>query len=195
MSTIRAWLEKLEPKDKLRLSLVAGVLLVAVVLLLTPQPDPINSSEQAAFEVTQPATRSDHATAKMLVHVSGEVVRQGLYELPIGARVADAIRLAGGFTQAAHPESVNLARILNDGEQIIVGSAAAGVESEFESLVSINSAALEELDELPGIGPALANRIVQWRVQFGGFKRLQDLLEVSGIGEKLLAQLIPLITL
>lgn len=191
MSGFGEWLSNLESKEKWRLFAAAGVLVVASFFVMAPQPEADAPTDSATFEVNQEPL----PPVAILVHVSGEVIRQGLYELPPGSRVADAIRLAGGLTEDAQSESINLARILTDGEQIIVGS-----ETQFDSgansgLINLNSATASELDGLPGIGPALASRIVEWRLKFGSFQRPEDLLEVSGIGEKLLSELMPLITL
>ena len=192
MSGFSEWFAALDSKQKLRLGAAALALAVAGYFVFFPEPS--NSKADSIATETESPLPSP-VEQLMLVHVSGEVSRQGLYELPLGSRVADAVRLAGGFTSSAQQESVNLARILTDGEQIIVGSLSPNAEDSAEKLISVNTAAQEELDKLPGIGPALAARIVQWRTDFGGFQRLEDLLEVSGIGEKLLDQLLPHITL
>jgi competence protein ComEA len=121
-----------------------------------------------------------------------------MYQLPIGARLVDAVFAAGGLTEEADNASVNLARELTDGEQIIVFSISQEGEaagSTASGLVSLNRAGDKELEELPGIGPALAGRIIAWREANGGFKSVQDLLKVSGIGESLLAGVVDLVTL
>lgn len=121
------------------------------------------------------------------VHVVGEVVRPGLYELPIGAKAADAIAAAGGLTKDAQPESVNLARTLTDGEQLVVLSTSE--QAVGNGKISVNQASAAELDELPGIGPALSERIIAHRDQVGGFRSIEELTEVSGIGPKLFAKI------
>jgi competence protein ComEA len=110
----------------------------------------------------------------------------------------DAVFAAGGLTEDADNASVNLARELADGEQIIVFSISQEGQSPgttASGLVSLNRAGDKELEELPGIGPALAARIIAWREANGGFKSVQDLLKVSGIGENLLSGVIDLVTL
>jgi competence protein ComEA len=123
-----------------------------------------------------------------------------------GARVVDAIEAAGGATKDADLTPINLARILSDGEQVMVtadpppataqptapSGAASGVDTN--GLVNLNTATADELDQLPGIGPALAERICQWRDQNGGFSAVDELQEVSGIGEQRFAELQPLVT-
>ncbi|KGN35481.1 ComEA family DNA-binding protein [Knoellia subterranea] len=154
----------------------------------------------------------------LVVHVVGQVARPGVYRMAAGARVGDAVTAAGGASKSADLAAVNLARILVDGEQIIVpkpgevlagagGSGAGGAGSGAGGagataaggggggLVSLNSADLSALDTLPGVGPVLAQRILDWRTEHGRFTSIEELGEVSGIGEKLLAQLTPKVTL
>jgi competence protein ComEA len=124
----------------------------------------------------------------MLVHVLGAVRRPGLYPVSQGARVVDVVAAAGGFTEEADQAGVNLARLVADGEQVrvpAIGEAPAVEAGGGEGgRIDLNSATAEELDALPRIGPAIAERIVQWRQQNGPYASADDLLEVSGIGEK-----------
>lgn len=123
------------------------------------------------------------------VAVQGEVVSPGVYDLPWGATVADLLAAAGGLTADADANLVNLAAPLDASSSVFVPSRQA--ETPTGTRISINSASLEELDTLPGIGPALAGRIVAGRP----FNSIDDLLDVSGIGEKTLEDLRPLVTL
>lgn len=127
------------------------------------------------------------------VHVAGAVRAPGLYALPSGARAVDAIAAAGGFASDAERAAVNLARPVVDGEQIlvpVVGAAplppAPGAGPARDGVVDLNTADAVALEELPGIGPALAERILAWREENGRFASVEDLLAVPGIGEKLL---------
>ena len=157
------------------------------------------------------------AAASVVVHVVGQVRRPGVQHLPVGSRVEDAVKAAGGATPKADLARVNLARVLVDGEQVRVpapgdpdppvggvggssggGGAAPGAgggAAGTSGPVSINTADLAGLDTLPGVGPVLAQRILDWRGEHGRFTTVDELGEVSGIGEKLLAQLRPLVTL
>ncbi len=123
------------------------------------------------------------------VHVSGAVAAPGVYDLPPGSIVEDAIAAAGGATAAADLSSLNLARVLRDGDQVTVAetrpTAAAGEAGAGEAagqLLNLNTATVAQLETLPGIGPALAQRIVDYRTANGPFASLDDLLNVSGIG-------------
>jgi len=174
---------------------LAGVVAVASLALVA-----VNRPEPPTGEFSVSAGDSvDEVTQQFLyVHVVGEVSSPGMYQLPIGARLVDAVFAAGGLTEDADNASINLARELTDGEQIVVFSIsqegeAAGTTAS--GLVSLNRASDKELEDLPGIGPALSSRIIAWREANGGFKSVQDLLKVSGIGESLLAGVIDLVTL
>ncbi len=140
----------------------------------------------------------------LFVHVVGEVHDPGVYELAAGVRVSDAIDAAGGATEAAVLSAVNLARPLTDGEQLVVpdatvaASGASGtgavngadnVAGTVPGLVNLNTADLASLETLPGVGPALARRIIDWRGANGRFSSAEQLLDVSGIGQKTFEQL------
>jgi competence protein ComEA len=141
----------------------------------------------------------------LVVHVTGAVRHPGLVELPVGSRVEAALSAAGGATHKADLASVNLARRLVDGEQILVlrkgqgaaplgapGPPADGGASPGQP-VDLNTATLEQLDGLPGVGPVLAQRIIDWRTAHNRFSSVDELTEVSGIGERTLADLRPLV--
>ncbi|MDR6868795.1 competence protein ComEA [Microbacterium resistens] len=147
-----------------------------------------------------PSPRATGSAGEVYVHVLGEVARPGLYGLDDGARVAEALAAAGGSTATADLRSVNLARVIADGEQIVVAAAGAGPAPPSGSAVSsavgggsegapvdLNTADSAALESLPRIGPALAARIIEWREKNGRFTAVDDLLAVPGIGEKLLA--------
>ncbi|NRG39672.1 helix-hairpin-helix domain-containing protein [Rathayibacter sp. VKM Ac-2835] len=132
----------------------------------------------------------------LFVHVAGAVAAPGLYLLDPGARVADALAAAGGFTEAAERAAVNLARRLVDGEQILVpergvaalpgGTGPAAAAGTTGGIVSLSTATAAQLEELPEIGPATAAKIVAYREEHGPFTSVDQLLEVPGVGEKTL---------
>lgn len=171
---------------------------------------PSTTGEPAAPGYPAATTQPDAAGAPVLVHVVGQVLTPGVVEVPAGSRVLDAITLAGGLAPGADTAAVNLAREVVDGEQVYVpapgepvpappgaSTGTGGVESSTPAtpgLVDVNSASLEELDTLPGIGPALAERIVQWRADNGGFSSVDQLGDVSGIGPSVLGKIRDLVT-
>ncbi|HEX7298996.1 MAG TPA: ComEA family DNA-binding protein, partial [Solirubrobacteraceae bacterium] len=151
-----------------------------------------------------------------LVHVAGAVRRPGVYRLRDGERVQDAVRRAGGARHGADLNAINLAAKVADGQQVVVprrgaagavsaaggpaspagGSPAeAGAGGGAQPPVSLNSATAEQLDTLDGVGPATAQKILDWRQQHGGFRSVDDLSEVPGIGPKKLAALRPKVQL
>lgn len=150
-----------------------------------------------------PTPGTEAPSADVIVHVAGQVARPGLVRLPGGSRVADAVEAAGGVTKPRAAETVNLARLVIDGEQIYVGGAggsggasAAGSGPEAATAVGpldLNTASVEQFDALPGVGPVIAGRIVEWRSVHGRFRSVEELAEVSGIGEAILASLRPLV--
>lgn len=167
-----------------------------------------NGAGQGQAAANNPAT--------IQVHVAGAVKMPGVYELPAGSRVNEAIHLAGVLPEA-NPNALNLAAPLSDGQQVIVprqgeearvnapagaatgpgaapGNPAGSSSSRTGGKVNINTAGLAELDSLPGIGPTLAQRILDYRTQKGPFRTIEDLQNVSGIGAKKFADLKDLIT-
>ena len=126
------------------------------------------------------------------VHISGSVKNPGVYELDQGSRVVDAVNAAGGLDDDAAEASVNMARLLTDGEHIVVqsinqvesqGDSSARGQAGYSPLISINTASKQELCTLPGIGEATASKIVAYRDKNGPYAKLTDLMRVSGIGQ------------
>jgi competence protein ComEA len=144
--------------------------------------------------------------AELVVHVAGRVRAPGVVHLPLGSRVLDAVEAAGGADDGVDLSGLNLARLVADGEQVLVGvapppSAAmipagppGGPATADGGPIDLNTATADLLDTLPGVGPTLAGRILEWREQHGRFSSVDELLEVSGIGPKTFAELEPLVT-
>ncbi|UQT61718.1 ComEA family DNA-binding protein [Streptomyces durmitorensis] len=142
----------------------------------------------------------------VVVDVSGKVRSPGILRLPAGSRVADALKAAGGVRPGADTDGLNRARLLIDGEQVVVGApaavsapsapatpgagAAAGPTGASPAApVGLNTATAEQLDELPGVGPVLAQHIIDYRTEHGGFRSVDELREVNGIGDRRYADL------
>lgn len=191
-----------------KLLVALGVLVASVVFVISNLSTPV-SEQKLISGAPAPDQTSDTAgdqpsveinQALIYVHIIGEIASPGLYELEAGARVVDAVFAAGGLTSKADQSSVNLARALSDGEQVFIGEVGVSPSPTGEgglqsNLVNLNRATAVELEQLPGVGPALAGRLVDWREANGGFKKKEDLLEVSGIGDKLYAGIKDLISL
>jgi competence protein ComEA len=178
---------------------------VALLVLLTiagrlaldrGQGPPAEGTQSVALELDEAPPR------ELVVHVAGAVARPGLYRLPDGSRVDDAIAEAGGAKPKAALDLVNLAAPVADGQQVIVplrgSSAALGVDAGAGApagKVHLNSATLDQLDELPGVGPVTAQQILSYRDANGAFRSVDELDAVPGIGPATLEQLRPLVDL
>jgi competence protein ComEA len=183
---------RLDPGLRGAVALVAVALLAAVVaggVAVRGRPQEVAVPAVEAAGVPLPGVSpAAEATGEVVVAVAGRVRSPGLVRLPAGSRVDDAVRAAGGPVEGADPGLLNLARRLVDGEQVLVGvdppagSAAAPADAA-GGLLDLNAATVADLDALPGIGPVLAQRIVDWRTGNGRFASVDQLREVTGIGE------------
>ncbi|MGF1425987.1 helix-hairpin-helix domain-containing protein [Kitasatospora sp. LaBMicrA B282] len=165
---------------------------------------PPTSTAAAAAPPNQPdpapAESGGADPSPVVVDIAGRVTHPGVRTLPGGARVADALQAAGGVLPGVDTDSLNLARVLVDGEQVLVGATAppgGGGSSPGGQRppVSINRATLDQLDQLPGVGPVLAQHILDFRSAHGSIRSLDQLRLISGIGERKLAELKPMLTL
>jgi competence protein ComEA len=192
-------------------ALLALGLMTAGWLLLRARPVAVASPGEVVtvatpMETAAPATPSTAKSAsKIVVHVLGAVRRPGLVRLPENSRVQDAIEAAGGLTRRADPGELNLAQLLNDGQQVVIGTTGdpagevreqpgSGTGSDSTAIgtaVDLNRANQAQLEELPGIGPVTAQAILTWRQQHRRFSRVEELQEVDGIGPKTYAQIAP----
>jgi competence protein ComEA len=155
--------------------LLVGLGVAVLVSALVPRS---STSEVVAVPTAAPG-------GAIYVHVLGAVLEPGLYELSDGDRAVDAIAAAGGFAEGADDTQINLARFVADGEQLVVPlMGAAPAPGEASGKVNLNTATAEQLETLPRVGPALAQRIIDWRETNGRFSATTDLLGVTGIGQK-----------
>jgi competence protein ComEA len=193
------------------ISRVAVLVLVIVVLAwiaisILLAPPPVAQELETVPLVSEPTRDPLQTPASptttgpgVTVHVVGAVKKPGVYQLPAGSRITDAVDAAGGLSKHAQPQLVNLAAKLVDGQQVILPGTAPGEQlpsaqpAPSSSKISINNADSQTLQELPGIGPALAERIIDFRSKNGPFTSVEELDAVSGIGPALLSQLSELV--
>jgi competence protein ComEA len=184
--------------------LLAALLLAGWTWLDRPRVEPVDGAPAvSSVPPTPPVGEVAETSATVVVSVVGQVTSPGLVTLPTGSRVADAIAAAGGLLPEADPASVNLAAVVADGEQLAVGlPATVGAEGGPHGsaglggggLLDLNTAGVAELDALPGIGPVLAQRIVEYRSRQGPFRSVEELDDVPGIGPAIAAELAGLVT-
>ncbi len=175
------------------IAVAAGVLLTW--WLLSERPRTSSPAPVALSADTSPSA-SASPSGELVIDVVGKVRRPGIVTLPAGSRVHDAVAEAGGVRGKVDASTLNMARVLTDGEQILVGvepvagpSASGTAVSGGSALISLGTATLEQLDTLPGIGPVTAQAIIDHRTEHGPFTSVDDLLDVKGIGEKTLADI------
>ncbi|MFD9867915.1 helix-hairpin-helix domain-containing protein [Streptomyces niveus] len=211
----------LEPKT---LAALTVVLVVAAVLAAqhfwSGRPQPVSAPETVREEVAAtgsarepgpspgapPPAAAEPAAKRVVIDVSGKVRSPGVHRLPAGSRVTDALRAAGGVKPGADLTGLNRARVLVDGEQVVVGGPAppgqlapggglagqgVGGAGPAGAPVSLSTATVEQLDTLPGVGPVLAQHIIDYRTEHGGYRSVDELREVNGIGERRFADIEP----
>jgi competence protein ComEA len=186
---------RFHPREAAALALLGLLLLIGAGLAYV-RARPAAALPPPAGAVSASASPSVGAAPAntIVVDVVGAVRKPGVYDFPQGARVIDAVRAAGGFLPGAESQAINLARPLVDGEQVVVpkkgeapaaaGSGAGPSAQQPGGKVNINSATVSDFENLPGIGPVLAQKIVDYREQHGPFRSIQDLMKVTGIGQK-----------
>ncbi|HEL2201440.1 TPA: helix-hairpin-helix domain-containing protein [Streptococcus suis] len=218
METIKTYIEMLkEYKWQIALPAVAGLLMATFLIFSQPaksdqtgltdfsQPQQSSSSQEQLEEVS---TEASEESSRLVVDVKGAVAKPGLYTLEADARVNDAVDAAGGLTSQADPKSINLAQKLSDEAVVYVASkdenisvvtsttasSAMSQEEKNTSLVNLNTATEADLQTISGIGAKRAADIIAYREANGGFKSVDDLNNVSGIGDKTMESIRPYVT-
>ena len=192
-------IERMKLPEISRRQAVAAVVVTLIVLAACGKLIESGHSSPSSRSTVGLKLESSSSSARLFVDVAGAVKRPGLYRLRIGARVNDALIEAGGATAAADLTLVNLAAQLTDGEQVLVPAkvspasvgapGATSSQGAANAPVHLNSATLEQLDALPGVGPTTAQRIIDYRTQHGPFANVDELDAVSGIGPAKLGEL------
>jgi competence protein ComEA len=214
---LRERLASLERREKVGLAVIGALVVAgAVVWYVRSLPSIVRVEQFSGAGVGSRAPAGTHgprpgpssSPAEIVVYVAGRVRHPGVFTFHVGDRVIDAIERAGGALPGSDLTSLNLAALLTDSEQIVVGKAggggpssgiseggsSGGSEDGAGAKVNINTATLDQLVALPGIGPVLAQRIISYREQHGPFRSVHDLTNVPGIGDAHMADLEPLVT-
>ena len=185
LDALRLWWRDISYSNNQRKALlIVAASAVAISALFIFKPNPFRNSNQV---IQKPEIPAIVQPPMIYVDVIGEVLHPGVFQLPPSSRVIDAIKAAGGQSKYADLTTINLARVIKDGEQIYVDrkfSGGSGISSHnrTNSIININRASAKELESLPGIGPVLAARIVEYRKSNGPFTSVDDLKKVPGVG-------------
>lgn len=175
------------PDFALRPIIRGGVVLIVIVGAFWWLNKPAEMSQVTALSNQSTTNQhSENQFGEVVVHVAGEVNQPGLVKLPTGSRVMDAITAAGGFISPESVGNLNLAAHLEDGQLIYVGPDS---QAPNDSRINLNTASVSQLEDLPGVGPVMANRIIDWRTKHNRFSSIEELQEVEGIGPKLFNRL------
>jgi competence protein ComEA len=181
------WLER--HRGYVAMTLGYAIILAGVLFLRSPR------SDETPIEIHSPTAAPTATVAPIRVHISGAVRNPGVFELPGGSRVQEAVEAAGGVTEEADLDRINLAAWVNDGQRVHVPTKGetdppaanldAGTSTGLAGTgkININTATAEQLDTLPGIGPAYAERIIRYRQEQGPFESIEQIMEVRGIGQ------------
>ncbi len=192
--------DKIEKKKYIIIGIAAIVAILIIVKILDLNYQNKNTEDTPTLNIISEETEEnlEEDDGKIVVYITGEVAQEGVIELDYGSRISDAIDKAGGLTDAANIKKVNLAYELEDGQKIyipnlnepeeteIIDDGTEGIEEnteETDEIVNINKADPEELQSLNGIGETLSKNIVEYRNQNGKFSKIEDLMNVPGIGE------------
>ncbi len=184
-------------KNQIIIAFIAIIICIVIVIyILSLNQQNFNNYEDLEITETEEIAEEPEEKEKIKVHIAGSVVSEGIVELEEGARVADAIDQAGGTTADANMDQVNLAYKVQDGQKIYIPNIneeeyeitedMEGIQNIYETnsdIININTATQTELELLPGIGPSTASKIIKYREENGEFKTIDDIKNVSGIGD------------
>lgn len=212
-------MKNLDLKQK-KIILIIVLIIVLIIYYYFSTKDSTDEIDSQNLEITNTENIEEKEEEKIVVHITGAVNKEGIVELETGARIADAIEKAGGSKENADIKNINLATILEDGMKIHIPTIEetntnkdkttennensqtitetidnASDTKKTQGKVNINTANIEELDTLPGIGPSTASKIISYRQENGKFKNIEELKEVSGIGEAKYEKIKDLITI
>ena len=157
------------------------------------------TNDASQIDAGRPDSVQNTSEAKITVDISGQVAIPGVYTLEAGARLADLCEAAGGLTSSADLDAINRAGILTDGQKVYIPEQGENLSTSpsdtgvAPGLVNINTANIDELQRIPGVGPVTASRIIEYRDEYGGFGKIEDIKNVSGIGEKTFLKMKPAI--
>lgn len=158
------------------------------LLLEQPMGNILTETSEHTVEIME---ETDSITEDICVHVCGAVLTPGVYELPAGSRIYEALNLAGGFDEQADRDAVNLVELLTDGQQVRIPFIGEADKEEGSGLIDINRADISMLCEIPGIGESRAQAIMDYREEHGGFQSVEELMQVPGIKEGIYARISP----
>lgn len=186
------------------LVIAIGAITLTIFFFLSSRTEavPVLQERASAFATPSPINPGASSNRVIYIDVAGKVKAPGVYQLPEGSRVIDAITIAGGLKLGVSTTHINLARKLVDGEQVLImkekfisAPTSSGRKSIFTGKVSINSGSKAAFDSLPGIGPVIAQRIIDYRSKNGAFESIESIQSVSGIGESIFRQISSRLTL
>ena len=183
-------MNKIEKKKLIIIGIISLIIIVIIIKLIDTIFEKNNTKETGILNIIT-EEKSKETEEKIVIYITGEVINEGVYELDIGSRIANAIEAAGGTKETANLRNVNLAYELEDGEKIYIPNINeteneildAEKDEHKETEININKANIKELQELSGVGESTAESIIKYREENGKFNTIEEIMNVPGIGE------------
>ncbi len=182
-------MNKIEKKKLIIIGIISLIIIVIIIKLIDTKFEKNNTKETGILNIIT-EEESKETEEKIVIYITGEVINEGVYELDIGSRIANAIEAAGGTKETANLRNVNLAYELEDGEKIYIpnineteNEILDAEKEDKEREININKANIEELQELSGVGESTAESIIKYREENGKFSTIEEIMNVPGIGE------------